>query len=688
MSSRPLLESFESRRLMSVVPVSTMSDDGAGSLRQAVRSAAPDDTIDLTQLSGSITLTSGQITIDKSLTLLGGGESALTVSGNDNGHIFSVNPGSTLDVQDMTLTHGMTDTSGGAVLNRGVLQMENVTVSNSNAFLYGGGIYSSGTALTLTNCTINGNTVSGALEADGGGLYMAGGTLTLTGCTFNNNTASGQDTTILSNGGPAYGGAVYMSNTADSTMTNCTFGQNSVEGGTSKLGTGGTGYGGAIAIVSANGTTIASCTIAYNGSAGGLSSNLTRVGSQGGGIYSTGGGTLTTKDTLIALNTAKTNPDMVATTLASLGNNLVGVFSGTALQNGMLADLIGTTVLPVAPNLTALGNYGGLTQTFGLSSNSPAVNSGSTDAPATDQRGLIRRDTPDIGAFELNADHVPQIATISGNAVAGETYNQPIAVVDGDNDPITVTSPNLPSWMKIQTVGGVPTLVGKPTELDAADPVSVELDVSDGFTTVGISFKLKVSIPGIDLSPSGLLRLNGTEFDDVLSVTTLKSDPSKVQVFRDGFKRVFSAYAIKKVQLFGFGGDDAITVDLGTVNTSINAGAGNDTVNGGDGNDYIVGDSGNDLINAAGGRDRVDGGDGNDRINGGDGNDILHGGAGRDILNGGAGTNRLFGDDGDDTLISVLGRRDIVYGGAGNDTGAFNKKTRVFDDVMQDDSAM
>ena len=51
--------------------VTNTNDNGPGSLRQALVDANDGDTIDATQVSGTITLTGGQLLVDKSVTING-----------------------------------------------------------------------------------------------------------------------------------------------------------------------------------------------------------------------------------------------------------------------------------------------------------------------------------------------------------------------------------------------------------------------------------------------------------------------------------------------------------------------------------------------------------------------------------------------------------------------------------------
>ena len=73
--------------------VTTNADSGAGSLRQAIIDACPGSTITFDTAGvfatpQTITLTTGELVIDKSLTIDGPGASQLTVSGNNASRVF------------------------------------------------------------------------------------------------------------------------------------------------------------------------------------------------------------------------------------------------------------------------------------------------------------------------------------------------------------------------------------------------------------------------------------------------------------------------------------------------------------------------------------------------------------------------------------------------------------------------
>src|SRR5436190_2923443 len=75
--------------LFAALTVTNTNDSGAGSLRQAVLDAVPGDTI-VFAVTGTITLTTGEIVVNKNLTITGPGSSVLAVSGNNASRILSI----------------------------------------------------------------------------------------------------------------------------------------------------------------------------------------------------------------------------------------------------------------------------------------------------------------------------------------------------------------------------------------------------------------------------------------------------------------------------------------------------------------------------------------------------------------------------------------------------------------------
>src|SRR4029077_5927140 len=89
---RPTLEALENRWMPSTLTVINNLDSGTGSLRADISAARRGDTLVFApNLDGqTITLTSGELLINKNLTITGPGASQLTVSGNNLSRVFEL----------------------------------------------------------------------------------------------------------------------------------------------------------------------------------------------------------------------------------------------------------------------------------------------------------------------------------------------------------------------------------------------------------------------------------------------------------------------------------------------------------------------------------------------------------------------------------------------------------------------
>ncbi|MDP3913850.1 MAG: choice-of-anchor D domain-containing protein [Bacteroidota bacterium] len=197
------------------------NDAGLGSLRQAVLEACPGSTITFSGVASPIILTTGEIVINKNLTINGPGVNMLSVSGNNSSRVFNITSGVTVDINNLTITSGHAS-FGGGITNGGTLALNNIVFSGNNAsapstFSTGGGLSNSGTA-NLTNVVFSNNTSTG-----GGGAVITGGTLGANAI-FTNVVFSRNRTFQI--GGAARGGAV-INNGRPSTFINCTFYGNS-----------------------------------------------------------------------------------------------------------------------------------------------------------------------------------------------------------------------------------------------------------------------------------------------------------------------------------------------------------------------------------------------------------------------------------------------------------------------------
>jgi hypothetical protein len=176
------------------------------SLRDAVTTAGPGDTIILPDLGGRYRLTFGDPATpplplvgvmpghlqirQPGLTILGPPNGAIIEQTLPNARVFDIHPSAGLDLQNVTLTGGSATNNstaesshyhGGAIHNHGTLNLVNVTITGNHATLCsssaicgGGGIYNASSGIaTLTNVTIADNDAN----VDAGGL--AGKVMTL-----------------------------------------------------------------------------------------------------------------------------------------------------------------------------------------------------------------------------------------------------------------------------------------------------------------------------------------------------------------------------------------------------------------------------------------------------------------------------------------------------------------------------
>jgi hypothetical protein len=396
------------------ITVLNTNDNGAGSLRQALADADDGDTIDFSVTTpATITLTTGQLVVGKSVTVSGPGADQLSVNGNAASRVFYIGSGKAVTISGLTITNGA-DFGGGIFNDNSTLTVSSCTLSgNNSAYGAGGGIVNygrSGSAtLTITNSTLSGNSAGGG----GGGIYNDGSfsgsaTLTIINSTLSGNSAGA-------------GGGIYnytYSGSATLTITNSTLSGNSTGGGGGGIFN--NGYSGSTTL------TINSSTLSGN-SAGG-----------GGGIYNdsrAGSATLEIGNTILKTGASGENIVNFSGTVTSDGYNLSSDdASGFLTATG---DQINTD-----PLLGPLQDNGGPTFTHELLSGSPAIDAGDpsfTPPPDYDQRGpgfaRVVNGRIDIGAFEVQTTPVcpqpqgywknnPDVWPVNELTLGSQTYTQ------------------------------------------------------------------------------------------------------------------------------------------------------------------------------------------------------------------------------------------------------------------------
>jgi hypothetical protein len=184
----PKLKTLEDRSLPSTLTVLNNLDKGTGSLRDAITNAHSGDTIVFApSLDGqTITLSSDQLTINRSLDIEGPGASLLAISGNNANRIFSINGGYTVTINGLRLTQGLGKgdqqgtlsggAGGGAIQNGGsTVSLVNDVFSNNQSPNIGGAITNGpASVMTVTNCSFLGNRAVGQVGAtfiEGGAIW-------------------------------------------------------------------------------------------------------------------------------------------------------------------------------------------------------------------------------------------------------------------------------------------------------------------------------------------------------------------------------------------------------------------------------------------------------------------------------------------------------------------------------------
>src|SRR5262249_29859807 len=155
-AARLSLEALGDRVVPSTFTVGNLADGGPGSLRQAVLDANANpgaDIIDFAPgLTGTIGLTGGQLNLTHAPTIHGPGARVLAGSGSDASRVFRIGSGVTVDIDDLTITHGRADNGGGIWNAGGSLSLSRVIVSRNQALgtpgnqAQGGGVFNQGGA--------------------------------------------------------------------------------------------------------------------------------------------------------------------------------------------------------------------------------------------------------------------------------------------------------------------------------------------------------------------------------------------------------------------------------------------------------------------------------------------------------------------------------------------------------------
>ncbi len=603
---------------MANILITTLSDT---TLRTAIANASAGDTItfDSSLANGTLTLSGGELVIDKALTI-DGETNNITIDAAGASRVFNVDDGTSTEVNvvinGLTITGGSVVGDGGGIFNDENLTITDSTISDNQAtvgFADGAGIFNDGT-LTVTDSTITGNSAND----NGGAIYTDdGGTTTISGSVIDGNTSNND------------GGGLFNFGTVTITNTDITNNQ-----ALSNI----YADGGGVAVF--GNTTITDSTISGNfaGDDGGgvyvkdVLGNLTitdttisgnTAGSDGGGVFNFGTTTIT--DSIITQNEARDED-------STGGGGGIASFGST-----------GTTSTTVTSSFVA-GNANNSDVEF-VTQNANSFSSGGNN-----QIGKGNA----IGAFNATGDETGVMPGVTITETDGstditeggdiDTYEVVLDSQPTDEVTVTITPDD-------QSTTDVMTLTFDETNWNVAQTVTVTAvddTLIEGDHTSTISHTV-----------TGAIEYDGLTIDDITANITDNSNPL---LGTSGNDTLIGGQGNDEID--GLGGDDLIEGRTGDDrlfgnggSDTVNGQAGDDEIFGGNGIDSLLGGSGNDTVFGDNNADTLIGNEGQDSLLGGNGGDRLAGGFDNDTLDGGAGVDVLIGNDGADSFVLRPGDR-------------------------------
>ncbi|QBB70739.1 hypothetical protein ELE36_10410 [Pseudolysobacter antarcticus] len=318
-----LLVLLGSHAVAGTLTVTDLGDAGTGAcgatctLRDAIASAAPNDTIDFASTltyPATITLAGQELLVYKNLAIVGPGAGLLAIDGNQQSRILEIAANASVTVSGVALNNGSVSGLNGSYIP--------TSGASGGGDGYGGSVLvNAGSTLQMIACRLNGNQAFGGI---GGSTPVPGAK--------------------QGDGGSAHGGAIYSAGTLsikDSTLiSNFAYGGHAGGpplGSGGPQGSGGSGLGGAI---EASGLTEITDSQFFNNSAQGSSGGSAFGGGAGGAGGSARGGALAF------------SAFSVLSFVTSNGNSVIGVFGGSGNPRGADGAAVGADVYATATVLS------------------------------------------------------------------------------------------------------------------------------------------------------------------------------------------------------------------------------------------------------------------------------------------------------------------------------------------------
>jgi hypothetical protein len=333
--------------------------------------------------NGTVTIAS-TININNNVILDGRNVSA-TISGGNAVRLFTVAPGATLTMTNLTLANGSCLVTNGTLSpaadagaiynNGGTVTLVGCLLTNNLAAKYnystinvatvarGGAIFNNGGIVSLFGTSISNNTtmsIGGNLNVGlgtsfGGAIYNTNGTVTIAGCTVSSNQCYSSSST----GGESFGGAAFQAS-GSLLISNSAFAGN-LAAGSSNIGVGPAaqpGLGGALA-VNGGTLTIDHCQFTGNAAIGGNAYHYSAP-AFGGAVYCAA--VMTAKDSTFSGNQAYSSGWYIVSTPPQCEGGAVyntgsAVFNRCSIYSNLVRGMLGQTYIPgtTSPGGDALG---------------------------------------------------------------------------------------------------------------------------------------------------------------------------------------------------------------------------------------------------------------------------------------------------------------------------------------------
>lgn len=371
----PILLKSDARAFL----VTSILDDETvpGTLRHAVASAANNDAIVFALPSYPATIrlskAKGPLVLTKHLSFRGPGADKLTISGDSNanattdtGDVQLFRIFASAEIRGVRLARGFGDTGGAAFVGRltptsapGSLILEDCVIANCLASQWGGAVDVFDASLTVSRCVFENNALNASAGLGGGAVSL----YTNQACSFTNTTFSGNSQAAPTGYG---GGALYIENDTPTRFVQ---------------------------------TTVSHCTFAGNLDASNNGSSIHNNVSNSRALL---------RNNIFADFSARNLKVAGGAEMLSGGGNISNDNTTTDfIQGGVpqLAVLLNqpTDKRNLNPRLAPIGTVEGNTRGHRLLPDSPAINAGIAGVAATDQRGVIRNASTDMGALDADA---------------------------------------------------------------------------------------------------------------------------------------------------------------------------------------------------------------------------------------------------------------------------------------------